>query len=265
MANKILFVVEGDKMEPSIIESIKKLFPYENEKVVWSHKNHIYNLYKKLEEDPDLDIFSLVKENDSQNILENTLKEDFDQIYLFFDYDGHVGLSHSDGEPLGDDIIEHMLERFDNETEEGKLFISYPMAEALKHTPLDTIVFQNLKVKCKGGNCPNKEICPDRQKCQHEPHYKKRVNKEKPLAKAIEDYSASDWRRITLLHIQKMEYIVNGNMAFPEVLHDQIVIFKKQREDYIGLSCPHVSVLSGFPAFILDYYGLNRTYDLLNS
>ncbi|MCM1050740.1 MAG: hypothetical protein NC349_02150 [Paenibacillus sp.] len=255
MANKILFVVEGETKEPAILSSLPTFMPDESEKIVWCNRNHIYNFYQKINEDPDLDIFSLIKEENPDGPLKEYIREDFDQVYMFFDYDGHVGLSRVSDEPLGDDIIQLMLDRFDNETEEGKLFISYPMAEALEHTPIDMAEFRDLTAKCKGINCPNKETCPDRESCKKEPHYKKIVNLNKPLKKPIADYTDADWKRIAMFHIYKMEYLINGNMDFPSVLHSQQNIFKRQLEEYISRPCPVVSVLSGFPAFVLDYYG----------
>ena len=56
-------------------------------------------------------------------------REDFSEGYLFFDYDGHQkNLSKYDEK----DALEQMLMSFDNETENGKLYISYPMVEALR-------------------------------------------------------------------------------------------------------------------------------------
>lgn len=56
-------------------------------------------------------------------------RDDFSEIYLFFDYDGH---QKNLGEFDSKDAIEQMLISFDNETENGKLYISYPMVEALR-------------------------------------------------------------------------------------------------------------------------------------
>ena len=261
MANKILFVVEGETKEPDILASMGTLMPDDCEKIVWSNRNHIYNFYKKLENDPDLDIFSLIKEENPDGVLNGYIREDFDQVYLFFDYDGHIGFSGDIGSPLGDDVIRLMLERFDNETEEGKLFISYPMAEAIEHTPGDITAFQHLTAKCKGRNCPSKESCPTREECKNEPHYKKRVNLEKPIKKKVSDYTDDEWNRIALFHLIKMEYIVNDNMDFPSDNHSQLKIFDSQLQKYISSPCPVVSVLSGFPAFALDYYGVAHMRD----
>lgn len=56
-------------------------------------------------------------------------REDFSEVYLFFDYDAH---QTNLGKAVNEDVIRQMLESFDNETENGKLYISYPMVEALR-------------------------------------------------------------------------------------------------------------------------------------
>ena len=54
----------------------------------------------------------------------------FSQIFLFFDYDfqNRIGVDRVN------DILEEMLDYFDDETENGKLYVNYPMIESLKHT-----------------------------------------------------------------------------------------------------------------------------------
>jgi len=42
-----------------------------------------------------------------------------------------------------------MLNKFDNETENGKLYISYPMVEALKHIKKDKLDIYNYLVEAK--------------------------------------------------------------------------------------------------------------------
>ena len=56
-------------------------------------------------------------------------RDDFSEVYLLFDYDTHqTNLGRKDDV----DAVAQMLESFDNETENGKLYISYPMVEALR-------------------------------------------------------------------------------------------------------------------------------------
>jgi hypothetical protein len=64
-----------------------------------------------------------------------------------------------------------MLSLFNDETEEGMLYISYPMVEAIRHFK-DLESFKSLTVKCKRKNCPYKEECHNKEECLKEPHYK---------------------------------------------------------------------------------------------
>lgn len=50
----------------------------------------------------------------------------FDEVYLIFDYDFHAP-------QYSFEKILEMAEFFDNETENGKLYINYPMMESFKH------------------------------------------------------------------------------------------------------------------------------------
>lgn len=54
----------------------------------------------------------------------------FSQIFLFFDYDfqNRLGTQKVNG------ILDEMLDFFSDETENGKLYINYPMIESLKYT-----------------------------------------------------------------------------------------------------------------------------------
>lgn len=45
-----------------------------------------------------------------------------------------------------------MIEIFNNETENGKLYISYPMVEALKHLLKNKVEIENYIVKIKENN-----------------------------------------------------------------------------------------------------------------
>src|SRR5690606_18858253 len=84
----------------------------------------IYQLHRALVDDEDLDTFSLLKDiPNNKEILKDFTRDDFAEIYLFFDYDGHSTLA-------SDNALFEMLDIFDEETDLGKLYISYPMVES---------------------------------------------------------------------------------------------------------------------------------------
>ena len=128
------FIVEGEAREPQIINNISKIF--------FSHGNctvitlpageNIYMLRKQLKADDfDTDVIEILRESndDIRKQLEGLSRDDFSEVYLFFDYDAH---QTNLGKAVNEDVIRQMLESFDNETENGKLYISYPMVEPLR-------------------------------------------------------------------------------------------------------------------------------------
>jgi hypothetical protein len=212
----------------------------------------IYQLYKVLkEEEPDFDLVELLKERNKENaeLLRDYTRDSFAYIYLFFDYDAHSTLAD-------DDKIVEMLNFFNNETENGLLYISYPMLEAIRHYK-DMQSFKELTVKCKRANCPYKEECDEVETCLKEPHYKKVSASEcQPQLTNINKYTKEVWQELIRAHVSKMNYLVNDVFDLPIQIELQSVIFSKQMEKHINHKCPKVAVLSAFPIYVLDYYGV---------
>lgn len=274
MSTNILFVFEGEKTEDKIVKSLENRFLNGNMigntiiKCVFGAE--IYQLYRKIQADPDLDIFNLIKDRNAatRKLLENFKRDDFAEIYLFFDYDGHASLAASEdafGNTVksGDEKLSDMLALFDNETDNGKLYISYPMVEALRHI-IDFDTFFELTVKCKGRNCLNLDSCPDKVQCLEEPHYKNKVSIEGiPQLLDVTSYTSKIWKQLIKIHLFKMNYIVNNTYSFPNNIESQYSIFQNQLEKYISQSCPQVSVLCSFPVFVHDYFGNEKTKELI--
>lgn len=51
--------------------------------------------------------------------------------------------------------------------------------------------------------------------------------------------------------------------GMPECYITQKQVFEKQQLKYIIQSCPKVAVLSAFPLYVLDYYGVDSMKKLL--
>ena len=173
-----------------------------------------------------------MKERNAKNreILEPYTRDDFAEIHMFFDYDGHSTLA-------SDQIFLALLELFDEETDKGKLYISYPMVESLKHIcAFDT--FKDLNVACK-INISYKSMVNDT--CIKElVHFKK--------------YTIEIWKQLILGHLMKMNFVVHHSYSLPATLVTQSEIFLGQLEKYIAPNST-VAVLSAFPPFLHDYYG----------
>ena len=239
----IAVISEGEKTEKQIINNLENNFTTFSNKIIFlSYKANIYNLFREIEEDEDIDIISLLKEkqikankirNDVENIdVSNINSDDVSQIYLFFDYDGHT-------ENASDEEIVKMLNKFDNETENGKLYISYPMVEALKHLKKDKLDINNYLVEAKTRI-----------------NYKNFVSQNTDYENLV-NLTKGNWffiisenlkRCLFLLEIKNINYEIYSNMI------NQESIFNKQLNKYISKE-EKVLVLSAFPFFLIEYFG----------
>jgi hypothetical protein len=240
MSNKILFIFEGERTEKQIAENLTKFFVNENTIITCAYCSTIYQVYAEISKDEDLDTFTLLKNrNQNKDILKNYYRDDFAEIYMFFDYDGHDIIAE-------DNKIKELLEFFNEETEKGKLYLSYPMIEALKHIS-DQEDFKDVRVKCK-----------------EKINYKHLVSTN--CANNLKDFTSYDietWKKLNKLHLCKMTYVVHNNYLLPESLIPQGEIFDKQLEKYISVDST-VGVLGSFPIFLLDYYGLGKINEIIH-
>lgn len=234
MSDTILFIVEGEDVEPKVLENLwDKFFRHNsNSKIHITFDSNIYLLWNEMKEDEDLEVLEILMERNERNrIVLEEMKDEISEVYLFFDYDGHA-------DEASDDDLEEMISFFDNETEEGKLFLSYPMVEALRHFNPEQINFAELAVEAK------KNI-----------HYKNVVHKSAKYFR-IENINGAVWNEICFENLCKANSIILGDYqlpASPETV-TQESIFSAQRKRYITPDSL-VSVLSAFPLFVYHYFG----------
>lgn len=233
MAEHILFIVEGERTESQIVNNLLKYFIQEDSVVVKaSYKTDIYNLYAKLKNDEDLNVFNLVQERDLSLVGYN--RTQFAQVYLFFDHDPHI-------QQANDDKVKELLEFFNEETEHGKLFISYPMVEALKCCKPEDIRKQFINL--------DYPICNSNSFKDYVHNY---INKSYI---DLTRYSEQDWNEIIILHSRKLNFLFNDSDSLQSKLYDQPDILDIQIKKFIAVN-QSVSVLGGFPVMLIDYYGL---------
>lgn len=254
MLNKelTLFIFEGAKSEDKFVEKLEANFLGKTSGIKCIFDAEIYQLYKSIKNEDiySVDIVNVLKERSKNNaeILRSYNRNSFAYIYLFFDYDAHSSLAD-------DKKIIELLSFFDNETENGMLYISYPMVEALRHYK-DMDSFRNLTVKCKRYKCPYFADCDDRESCLQEPHYKQFVATDcRPQLCNVNSYDTAVWCELITAHLCKMNLLVNDLFELPTKLESQMAIFSHQLLKHINKRCPEVAVLSAFPLYVLDYYG----------
>ncbi|MEN9842280.1 MAG: hypothetical protein RLZZ612_109 [Pseudomonadota bacterium] len=235
----IAFICEGEVTEPRIIENLKRAYFENTKKIIkiLSFQTDIYQLWEKIKEDENLDAIEIIRERneDSKEKLKPYQRTDIPQVYLFFDYDGHATKA-------SDEKIAEMLEYFDNETENGKIYISYPMVEAVRHIQKNVsfeLAVVDSKIKGKEYKALSSQIC-----------YFNNISK----------LNRNDWSFIFGENIKKGNLIVNAQYSFPDTYAEfrinliQKNLFQNQLQKYIQPRS-EVAVLSGFPFFIVDYFG----------
>jgi len=246
MANKDYkaFIVEGENREPLIINNISNVFfSHSNFKIITlPAEQNIYMLWKRLKEDDfNTDIIEVLREEhvDIKAKLEGFSRADFSEVYLFFDYDGHQ-------DNLGGDdsnVLEQMLMSFDNETENGKLYISYPMVEALRD-------FEE-------GKCGKYEQCfvPISAIGSY-----KSVSAEHSFCPQFKEYNINIWKNVIEVFGLRVSCLMNQEGVIDYERYGEIVnpyeIYKLEENEF---QKHRVFVLSAFPEFLVDYFG-NRLW-----
>lgn len=240
-STRIAMIVEGTFREPQILNNlIRTFFKGDNYQVIsLPAGENIYMLWKQLQEDQfETDIIEIVRDycKSTAKQLEGLTRDDFAELFLFFDYDGHQ--NNLSDEQNSEQVLEKMLEHFDNETENGKLYVSYPMVEALRdYFP---------------GSCNPITKCLWEVSRLEEYKTASSVNNQNV---SIKDYSYSNWCEVLNVYSMRVSCLYDK---------ESVMSFEKYREEVTPLSVferqnmyiqdGKVFVLSAFPQFLLEYF-----------
>jgi len=129
-SRNILIIVEGERAEDIFIRSIFAISFPDQEIKIYSYGTSIHQLISELYPrgvfDPDLDICALLAENEDDSIKKGELLKPYTDKYLVFDFEPqhHV---------LRFEQVYKMLEFYNDSTNNGKLYINYPMLESYRH------------------------------------------------------------------------------------------------------------------------------------
>lgn len=137
----ILLVFEGQKRELKLFDMIKDLGMFRENHIVCSFCSDIQSLYKRVKMIEDgiagtADVVQLLLDMnraDTSELVKHNIRSSYDveDVYLFFDCDLHNTRFSLRAQLLR---IRELLTMFNNATGNGKLYISYPMIEAIRYT-----------------------------------------------------------------------------------------------------------------------------------
>lgn len=257
MSEIILCVTEGEKTEVDILTYLHSTFLEKPLEIICFQTN-IYHLYREImNEDDDfefvitykiLERISKRQRSGRSDVLAQYSRNKISEIYLFFDCDGHDPLAKKHPNCITD-----MLKLFNNETENGLLYISYPMVEAFKHNikqgeVYDVSLGKNYKHHAS-NNCHDK------------------INKFKDRAP-----TKLEWSICLLEHIKATNFLIKNDFSYPINYSDiantfsQESIYSSQLEKFIKPN-NHVLVISPLASFLLEYLGrplFNDWLELVN-
>lgn len=253
---KTLFVFEGARREPAIFKTLESVFFKETERIECIYGTSILDLYKRMRSaDFELDIVSVLKEkfkgrNDSPFSAEDKVS-DFAQVFLFFDYDCQQIDVH-DEKDLSDFNCKlgELLDFFNDETEHGKLYVNYPMSEAIRYTkklPDEKFVQYTVPL----------DRCVDFKTIAHEfSDYGSLdfiVAHKRPMRDELQSI-ANNWRMLIEQNLSKACTITDTpKNAKGKTLVSQYIIFNAEMAKFIQPQSL-VSILTAFPLFLNDYF-----------
>lgn len=263
----ILFVFEGVKREPELFRTIETLFFQNKQNIVCSFGNNIYELYNELKAfEGEGDIVSILRERyigraDSP-FTKDIKSSDFSEIYLIFDYD-----FQNKNLPLAvmNNQIDEMLDLFDDETDNGRLYINYPMVEAIRYTKTlpdaDYWRYMVSRAGCVESSFKNMaEDFSDYKSLDFLTLNIRRTPTEKELKSRKEN-----WLLVVSQNVAKANYICRGANIVPkdkDVICQQAVFNAQKR---IISEADSVSILSAFPLFLFDYFPKERILPIVES
>ena len=124
----ILLIVEGAKQEKALFRALLACYQLDLEYEIYSYGTNIYELYEKMFSDgmqDELSLLGVLKERAAAGD-RWLFDQDYSDILLVFDYDPQ-------DDRFSPERLETMQDFFNESTDNGKLYVNYPMVEACKH------------------------------------------------------------------------------------------------------------------------------------
>jgi len=243
--SKILMLTEGKDPDKKLIEHVVEKFQIKGE-VIWAKIGTIYAFYKDIKEkyDENMDIIRYIKYKYSDKISKEFKASEISYVYLFFDYDLHSKLNeeYKNIEKIYERIneISEINSFFENETENGKLYLSFPMIEAY-HKPIGcNYIYEKNNFE---------------EKLEDFTDFKKKIKNQTGNMgmKAIK----SQYKKVINFYIDNSENILE--MKFKDVEKNKILKFQNEllKEEN------KVKIYPSIPIFLNEYYEIEKLQEKL--
>lgn len=198
MSKNILFVVEGGRSEPRLLRRLVKVMRTFENYEIFSYNTNIHKMLEGMfvgdEIDSDLDFLEYLRSCKCDEEEKKTLGRSFSDIFLIFDLDPQ-------DQKYNPDRLKKAAEFFNDSTENGKLYINYPMLESYRHIPnLDDLSYLDIRIR-------KEDIC----------RYKEIASKEG--TSQLSDISKIDesmMLRMIILNLMKANMIISGDRCVPD-------------------------------------------------
>ena len=255
---KVLFVLEGKQPEGNTLARMQRAFPEEladlsEDLIKIVFRSNIYSLYGKLKDDDGfLDVVEVLKEQHTDDEeLQNLDREAVSQVFLFFDLDIH-GLAQST-EQSCEQLCE-LVNFFNNETENGKLFLSYPMVEAINICDIENGLMSDDRKLFNIDDCVNDGF----------KHFVDDLNRDsKTICRAN---SRENWLIISRANYEKAKWLMHlTSEALFSVLNQMQQAAILQHQQKLIKNDGVVATLSAFPFFLLEYVGVGKIQRMFNN
>ena len=129
-SKKIMVLVEGPKNEVKLMKHLFSLYGIDEEYEIVSYCTNIYTLYKCIFDEyggsQDVDLNQLLKSKEKDKAKHHIFDQRYTDTILVFD------LEPQDPEFSSEKIM-RMCDYFDNSSDNGMLYLNYPMIEAFWH------------------------------------------------------------------------------------------------------------------------------------
>lgn len=252
----ILLVFEGKEREPKLFKAIEALGLFKQGRLIYSFCSDIQTLYKRVKKleggiEGTASMVQLLQEARGDNPddpIHKVTSDDISEIYLFFDSD-----LHNSRYRLAEQVerLDELLSLLGNEQEYGKLYISYPMIEAVRYTRMlpdagfdgycfpigDGKKFKDKAAKFSPYDFPDFLIPQDERK---------------------RDEVCSNWSHLVRQHRAKAQRLCE--VSAKDHL-TQKKLFQAQCDKHITPN-GEVAILASIPLFLYDYFKEEKRKEL---